>query len=171
MPTMPLCCMLAWSRRLCHSREARDSLLRLMKICQKLDLSFWHYLGDRLGIGDGTRLKAFGRVLNIMLLHHLADYIAKLSGLGENQTSACDGRSPGAGHRLMPWNPLGWQAPPTESPLHLSEVMRPRVPSTGRSGVAPEEAVIPERQCGSFPKPDNREPLLERPLDSPRRAS
>jgi hypothetical protein len=23
-----------------------------MKTCQKLGLSFWHYLGDRLGIGD-----------------------------------------------------------------------------------------------------------------------
>jgi hypothetical protein len=33
-------------------RQARDSLLGLMKTCQKLGLSFWHYLGDRLGIGD-----------------------------------------------------------------------------------------------------------------------
>lgn len=30
---------------------ARDTLLGLMKTCQKLGLSFWHYLGDRLGIG------------------------------------------------------------------------------------------------------------------------
>lgn len=29
-----------------------DTLLGLMKTCQKLGLSFWHYLGDRLGI-DG----------------------------------------------------------------------------------------------------------------------
>ncbi len=33
-------------------RVARDTLLGLMKTCQKLDLSFWHYLGDRLGIGS-----------------------------------------------------------------------------------------------------------------------
>ena len=26
-------------------------MLGLMKTCQKLGLSFWHYLGDRLGIG------------------------------------------------------------------------------------------------------------------------
>ncbi len=33
-----------------NGRQARDSLLGLMKTCQKLGLSFWHYLGDRLGI-------------------------------------------------------------------------------------------------------------------------
>nr|WP_280806637.1 hypothetical protein [Rhizobium leguminosarum] len=27
-------------------------MLGLMKTCQKLGLSFWHYLGDRLGISD-----------------------------------------------------------------------------------------------------------------------
>lgn len=32
-------------------RIARDTLLGLMKTCQKLGLSFWHYIGDRLGIG------------------------------------------------------------------------------------------------------------------------
>ncbi|MCY1669349.1 hypothetical protein OU993_28400 [Rhizobium sp. SL86] len=26
-------------------------MLGLSKTCQKLGLSFWHYLGDRLGIG------------------------------------------------------------------------------------------------------------------------
>jgi hypothetical protein len=31
-------------------RMARDVLLGLLKTCQKLKLSFWHYLGDRLGI-------------------------------------------------------------------------------------------------------------------------
>ncbi|WP_409527226.1 transposase [Rhizobium sp. P28RR-XV] len=31
-------------------RIARDTLLGLMKTCKKLGLSFWHYLGDRLGI-------------------------------------------------------------------------------------------------------------------------
>nr|WP_235917041.1 MULTISPECIES: transposase [Brucella] len=33
-------------------RQARDSMLGLMKTCQKLGLSFWHYLGDRLGISN-----------------------------------------------------------------------------------------------------------------------
>lgn len=33
-----------------YGRQARDSLLGLSKTCQKLGLSFWHYLGDRLGI-------------------------------------------------------------------------------------------------------------------------
>lgn len=33
-------------------RIARDTMLGLMKTCKKLKLSFWHYLGDRLGI-DG----------------------------------------------------------------------------------------------------------------------
>jgi hypothetical protein len=33
-------------------RIARDTLLGLMKTCQKLGLSFWHYLGDRLEIGS-----------------------------------------------------------------------------------------------------------------------
>jgi len=31
-------------------RAARDTMLGLMKTCKKLGLSFWHYLGDRLGI-------------------------------------------------------------------------------------------------------------------------
>jgi len=29
---------------------ARDTMLGLMKTCKKLGLSFYHYLGDRLGI-------------------------------------------------------------------------------------------------------------------------
>nr|WP_325265930.1 hypothetical protein [uncultured Rhizobium sp.] len=32
-------------------RQARDSMLGLSKACQKLGLSFWYYLGDRLGVG------------------------------------------------------------------------------------------------------------------------
>lgn len=32
-------------------RIARDTLVGLMKTCQKFGLSFWHDLGDRLGIG------------------------------------------------------------------------------------------------------------------------
>ncbi|MDI5930138.1 hypothetical protein QBK93_36745 [Rhizobium leguminosarum] len=35
-----------------NGRQARDSVLGLMKTCQKLGLSFWHYLGDRLGINE-----------------------------------------------------------------------------------------------------------------------
>ncbi|WFU05693.1 transposase (plasmid) [Rhizobium sp. CB3171] len=31
-------------------RIARDTMLGLMKTCQKLGLSFYHYLGDRLGV-------------------------------------------------------------------------------------------------------------------------
>jgi hypothetical protein len=31
-------------------RVARDTMLGLMKTCQKLGLSFYHYLGDRLGV-------------------------------------------------------------------------------------------------------------------------
>ncbi|NTJ35891.1 transposase [Agrobacterium rhizogenes] len=34
-------------------RVARDIMLGLMKTCQKLGLSFYHYLGDRLGLGNG----------------------------------------------------------------------------------------------------------------------
>ncbi|WP_235818164.1 IS66 family transposase [Brucella thiophenivorans] len=33
-------------------RIARDTMLGLMKTCKKLRLSFWHYLGDRLGISN-----------------------------------------------------------------------------------------------------------------------
>lgn len=38
-----------------NDRQARDSMLGLMKTCQKLGLSFWHYLGDRLGMGMPER--------------------------------------------------------------------------------------------------------------------
>ena len=31
-------------------RIARDTMLGLMKTCRKLGLSFWDYLGDRLGL-------------------------------------------------------------------------------------------------------------------------
>jgi hypothetical protein len=31
-------------------RDCRDAFLGLLKTCQKLGLSFWHYLGDRLGV-------------------------------------------------------------------------------------------------------------------------
>ncbi|WP_425337535.1 IS66 family transposase [Rhizobium favelukesii] len=35
-------------------RVARDTMLGLMKTCKKLGLSFYHYLGDRLGISGQT---------------------------------------------------------------------------------------------------------------------
>ena len=35
-------------------RVARDTMLGLMKTCQKLGLSFYHYLGDRLGVRGKT---------------------------------------------------------------------------------------------------------------------
>lgn len=34
-------------------RESRDALLALMKTCDKLGVSFWHFLGDRLGVQEG----------------------------------------------------------------------------------------------------------------------
>ena len=34
-----------------NGRQVRDSMLGLSKTCQKLGLSFWHYLGDRLEVG------------------------------------------------------------------------------------------------------------------------
>ncbi|WP_139276496.1 IS66 family transposase [Pararhizobium antarcticum] len=56
-----------------NGRQAGDSMLGLMKTCQKLGLSFWHHLGDRLGIGNddhfipplhgcGAQLSASGRL-------------------------------------------------------------------------------------------------------------
>jgi hypothetical protein len=33
-------------------RDARDAFLGLLKTCGKLGVSFWHFLGDRLGIAD-----------------------------------------------------------------------------------------------------------------------
>ena len=35
-----------------RGRDCRDGFLALMKTCDKLGLSFWQYLGDRLGIPD-----------------------------------------------------------------------------------------------------------------------
>ncbi|WP_246682691.1 hypothetical protein [Methylobacterium sp. WL9] len=35
-------------------RTARDVMLGLMKTCAKLGVSFFRYLGDRLGIPDGA---------------------------------------------------------------------------------------------------------------------
>lgn len=38
-----------------NGRVARDVMLGLMKTCQKLGLSFYHYLGDRLGLGNADQ--------------------------------------------------------------------------------------------------------------------
>ena len=38
-------------------RQARDVMLGLIKTCQKLGISFFAYLGDRLGLsGTGERI-------------------------------------------------------------------------------------------------------------------
>jgi hypothetical protein len=35
-------------------RDCRDAFLGLMKTCQKLGISFWDYLGDRLGANTSS---------------------------------------------------------------------------------------------------------------------
>ena len=35
-------------------RACRDAFLGLMKTCQKLGLTFWHYLGARLQVGGAA---------------------------------------------------------------------------------------------------------------------
>lgn len=37
-------------------RTTRDVMLGLMKTCAKLGISFFRYLGDRLGIPDGDAI-------------------------------------------------------------------------------------------------------------------
>ncbi len=37
-----------------EGRRCRDTFASLKKSCRKLDISFWHYLTDRLGIGEQT---------------------------------------------------------------------------------------------------------------------
>ncbi len=37
-------------------RQARDSFLAAMKTCQKMDVSFFHFLGDRLGVPNATKI-------------------------------------------------------------------------------------------------------------------
>ncbi len=39
-------------------KTARDVMLGLMKTCNKLGVSFYRYLGDRLGIPDATPIPA-----------------------------------------------------------------------------------------------------------------
>ena len=38
-----------------NGRIARDVMLGLLKTCQKLGISFYHFLGDRLGLGNPGR--------------------------------------------------------------------------------------------------------------------
>nr|WP_234827455.1 hypothetical protein [Sinorhizobium meliloti] len=38
-----------------NGRIARDVMLGLMKTCQKLGISFYHFLGDRLGLVSSIR--------------------------------------------------------------------------------------------------------------------
>lgn len=40
-------------------RQARDVMLGLMKTCQKLGISFFAYLGDRLGLNQSARRVPF----------------------------------------------------------------------------------------------------------------
>jgi hypothetical protein len=35
-----------------EGRRCRDTFATLKKTCRKLNISFWHYLTDRLGIGE-----------------------------------------------------------------------------------------------------------------------
>ncbi len=35
-----------------NGKQARDTFIGLMKTCLKLNISFWHYLGDRLQVPD-----------------------------------------------------------------------------------------------------------------------
>ena len=37
-------------------RDCRDAFLGLMKTCKKLGLSFWHYLGNRIGVPDAPNI-------------------------------------------------------------------------------------------------------------------
>jgi hypothetical protein len=37
-----------------EGRRCRDTFASLKKTCRKLDISFWHYLTNRLDIGDHT---------------------------------------------------------------------------------------------------------------------
>ena len=47
-----------------NGRRARDILLGLMKTCMKLGLSFFNYLGDRLGLCDvGSRIPPLAQLV------------------------------------------------------------------------------------------------------------
>jgi len=44
-------------------RDVRDAMLGLMKTCRKLGLSFWDYLGHRLGVPDAPTVSALPQLL------------------------------------------------------------------------------------------------------------
>ncbi|WP_053253235.1 hypothetical protein [Ensifer adhaerens] len=52
-------------------RIARDTMLGLMKTCRKLRLSFWQYLGDRLGI-DGRAIPPLAALVTAKAYRHTA---------------------------------------------------------------------------------------------------
>ena len=43
-------------------KQARDIVLGLMKTCKKLDISFWHYLGNRLKVPDAPGVMPLARI-------------------------------------------------------------------------------------------------------------
>ena len=45
-------------------RQARDTLLGCMKTCQKLDVSFFQFLGHRLGVPDATEIPSLAQLVN-----------------------------------------------------------------------------------------------------------
>ncbi len=45
-------------------RDARDAFLGLMKTCAKQAISFWHYLGDRLGVPDAPAVPRLAELIS-----------------------------------------------------------------------------------------------------------
>ncbi|MHC4917581.1 MAG: IS66 family transposase, partial [Planctomycetota bacterium] len=46
-------------------KEAKDAFLGLMKTCQKLGISFWDYLGDRLQVPDACPIKDLAEIVRL----------------------------------------------------------------------------------------------------------
>ena len=44
-------------------KQAKDAFLGLMKTCQKLGISFWHYLGDRLHVPDAEPVQNLAHII------------------------------------------------------------------------------------------------------------
>jgi hypothetical protein len=44
-------------------RDCRDAFLALMHTCAKLGISFWDYLGDRIGIVGGLQVPALSDLI------------------------------------------------------------------------------------------------------------
>jgi hypothetical protein len=47
-----------------HGRQARDTFLGLLKTCQKLGISFFEYLGDRLGVAGAPTVQPLARLVS-----------------------------------------------------------------------------------------------------------